>query len=238
MSTDLNQQPRYWAVIPAAGAGMRVGADRPKQYLAIGSKPVIEHTLATLLAIPYLAKIVVVLDQNDSYWPSTQYANHPHIITAEGGKERVDSVHRGVKRLLSLGCAAHDWILVHDAARPCLRAADIQKLVNALQGHPVGGLLGYRTRDTMKMVNAQQQVAQTIARQQVWHALTPQMFRAQLLLEALVAAVNNTVPITDEASAIELSGYQPMMVEGRSDNIKITTAEDLQLAEFYLGRVR
>lgn len=225
----------YWAIVPAAGLGLRVGAGKPKQYLTIYGKAVIEHTLDRLLNIAYLQKLVVVIDQNDTFWPNIGYANHPRIMTVIGGNERADSVLNGLLALRSQ-VKNQDWVLVHDAARPCIWNSDIDKLKSATKDHAIGGLLGCRTRDTMKAVNQQYEVTKTLDRNQVWHALTPQIFRFKLLLEALQTVQGDARLITDEASAIEALGYQPLMVEGRSDNIKVTNPEDLKLAEYYLSQ--
>lgn len=225
----------FWAVVPAAGLGLRMGADRPKQYLTIGDKTVLEHTLAKLLRLSYLERIVVVIDKEDTFWCRTLYAEHPKIQAVIGGSERADSVLNGLVALQAQA-KANDWILVHDAARPCLRQADMDRLVVTLKNHPTGGLLGCRTRDTMKLVNQQRETIQTLERNHIWHALTPQMFRFQLLFQALQQALQSASVITDEASAIELLGYQPFMVEGCWDNIKVTNPEDLKLAEYYLSQ--
>lgn len=229
----MNNKPQFFAIVPAAGAGRRVGGEIPKQYLTIQHQKVIEHTLAALLTMPAIVKVIVAISSTDDYWPQTQYAAHPQIITVAGGKERADSVLNGLLALRDTA-QAMDWILVHDAARPCLKPQDLLKLTTALAEHPIGGLLGYPVRDTMKRVNERNSVLETVARQQLWHAQTPQLFRYELLCQALIQAQEQGYAVTDEASAIEYLGYQPQMVAGSADNIKITRADDLLLAEMIL----
>ena len=227
--------PRHWAVVPAAGVGRRMGAGRPKQYLPLAGRPVIEHGLARLLAHPRIAGVCVALGAGDPWWPETAYANHPRLFTVTGGAERRDSVANALAVLARRGDPG-DWVLVHDAARPCLRPGDLDRLMGALEGHPVGGLLGVPVHDTMKRTDPDGEVIATVAREHLWHAFTPQMFRLAPLQRALGEAIHAGVPVTDEASAMEWAGARPLMVAGHPDNIKITRPEDLPLAEFYLQR--
>jgi 2-C-methyl-D-erythritol 4-phosphate cytidylyltransferase len=232
-------QPHYWAIVPAAGVGKRMLADRPKQYLPLGDKTVLEHTLSRLLtlqlagdaATAIFAAVVVAITDTDPYWPELEVSRHPRIVTAAGGKERADSVLSALNHIRDRA-AANDWVLVHDAARPCITHADIQALINQLQDGAVGGILALASHDTLKQVQ-QGQITASVDRSSVWRALTPQMFRYQLLIDALTQTAGNPA-ITDEASALELLGYKPAIVEGRPDNIKITRPEDLALATFYL----
>jgi 2-C-methyl-D-erythritol 4-phosphate cytidylyltransferase len=226
--------PRFWAVVPAAGVGKRMGADLPKQYLEVLGKPVLQHTLERLLSVPALSGIAVALGEEDGYWPSLPLADHPTIYRAPGGKERADSVLSGLRRLEGIA-DPEDWVLVHDAARLCLTRADVEKLMETLKDDPVGGILGLPVSDTLKSVEGTGILA-TVDRSRVWRALTPQMFRHGLLKQALEEAAQNGSLVTDEASAIELKGLRPKLVEGRPDNIKITRPEDLPLAAFYLER--
>ncbi len=230
----MSQECRYWAVVPAAGTGSRMGAGGAKQYLPLGSKTVIEHTLDALLACVELSGIVVVVAADDERWPGigAGYRDKP-LTTVTGGTERCHSVLNGLEHLAQQA-QADDWVLVHDAARPCLRPADVTTLIEALAGDVHGGLLGVPVADTMKRVDAQQQVTDTVERNGLWHALTPQMFRLAELRAALQDAIDSNAPVTDEAAAMERAGYAPRMVQGHRDNIKITLPADLALAAFYL----
>lgn len=225
---------RFWAVVPAAGVGKRMGAEVPKQYLEVLDKPVLQHTLERLLSVETFAGIAVALGMEDGYWPDLPCASHPKIHRAAGGKERADSVLSGLHRLEGMA-QPDDWVLVHDAARLCLTAADVAKLMATLKDDTVGGILALPVSDTLKGVQGGEIVG-TIDRSRIWRALTPQMFRYGLLRQALEEAAQNGSIVTDEASAIELKGLRPKIVEGRPDNIKITRPEDLPLAAFYLER--
>ncbi len=224
---------RFWVVVPAAGVGRRMGSATPKQYLQLNGRPVIEHTLETLLACPRLDGIYVAVSPDDGWWGDTAMARHPQVMRVDGGAERCHSVLNALD-LLQQRAAPDDWVLVHDAARPCLRSDDLNKLIDTLQDHPVGGLLGVPVRDTMKRADAQAAVSETVSRDGLWHAYTPQMFRLGPLRQALEQAIAKGLTVTDDASAMELAGLSPLMIEGHDDNIKITRPEDLTLAEFYL----
>ncbi|VAW89027.1 2-C-methyl-D-erythritol 4-phosphate cytidylyltransferase [hydrothermal vent metagenome] len=225
--------PRFWAVVPAAGVGKRMGSQIPKQYLPLGNRLVIEHTLTHLAAHPKINRIVVAIGADDGYWKDITCPDTAKIVAVAGGKERCDSVFNGLQALRR-EAAADDWVLVHDAARPCLRVADVESLITTLRDHPVGGILGLPVADTMKRSDATGLIVETVSRERLWRALTPQMFRFGLLYDALLNAKNSDVTITDEASAIEWAGFSPRMVEGHADNIKITQPEDLSLAILYL----
>ena len=223
---------KYWAVVPAAGVGRRMNVDIPKQYLEIRGKTLMEHTLERLLDFPLLEKVVVVLDGNDSYYKDIELLRNDRILLAKGGSERYQSVLNGLNVLSDLA-AENDWVMVHDVARPCIRRADLDWLVRQLENHPVGGILGNPVRDTMKRTEGST-ITDTVNRDNLWHALTPQMFRMKLLQDAMQQAINDKMPVTDEASAIEYSGKQPVMVEGHPDNIKVTRGTDLALASLYI----
>lgn len=227
------QSPRYWALLPAAGVGARMRADRPKQYLPLLGKTVLEHTLARFLQHPMICGVVLALGAADRFWPTLSVQTDKPLLTVVGGAQRSETVLRALQ-FLQTQAAAQDWVLVHDAARPCLRAEDIDKLIHACRDDTVGGILAMPVRDTMKRAAADgRRIATTEEREGLWHALTPQMFRLQPLMQALQQA---SAAVTDEASAMEQNGLQPRLVEGRGDNIKITRAEDLALAEFFLKR--
>lgn len=246
---------RYWPILPAAGVGSRMKAHCPKQYLSLQGQYLIDHTLSRFLHHPSFEKIVLVLSDNDGYWADSQYYQSERIIRAAGGRERSDSVLAGLR---AIECLADDddWVLVHDIARPCLQHSDIDHLINQTLAYSTGsdsiegsrrsgGLLAVPVRDTMKRSNPQQQgisseqlavVDHTVERAHLWHALTPQMFRYRDLLDGLVHCQQQTLPVTDEASAMEYLGYQPLLVSGRADNIKVTHPQDLALAELFLSQ--
>lgn len=228
----MNKQ--LWALVPASGIGSRMNADRPKQYLPVKNSTVLDLTLQRLLSVPNLTGIMVVLSDDDEYWPTSQYVNHPKICRAVGGKERFQSVLNGLHALADQA-PDNAWVMVHDAARPCVRVADIEKLFD-LASQVDGGLLGIPAKDTVKQVNSQTEVAHTLDRSRIWLAYTPQMFRLGQLRDAIEQAISKKIQITDDASAMELAGFAPLMVEGASDNIKITHPEDLSLAEWYLTK--
>jgi 2-C-methyl-D-erythritol 4-phosphate cytidylyltransferase len=225
--------PAFWVVIPAAGVGKRMKAKRPKQYLRLAHKTVIEHTLARFIAYPGVAGIVVVIDAYDSYWSELHFSGDRDLLTVSGGKERCHSVLNALE-YLSDSAASQDWVLVHDAARPCLTYTDLHQLITTLDQDPVGGILAVPVRDTIKRATEDQRIAQTVDRKGLWHALTPQMFRLEILTKALHQSLADGHLVTDEASAVEYMGLKPRLVEGRADNIKITCPEDLTLAEYYL----
>ncbi|MBT8440095.1 MAG: 2-C-methyl-D-erythritol 4-phosphate cytidylyltransferase [Gammaproteobacteria bacterium] len=224
----------YWAIVPAAGIGKRMGAAIPKQYLSLAGKTVLDVTLGRLLDHPDIEGIVIAISSSDEWWPDSGYASHPNVIKADGGKERRDSVLNALIRLQS-DVDNETRVLVHDAARPCVRQEDISKLIQSAGHSDDGGLLGMPVRDTMKRTTVDRQVSATVERDNLWHAFTPQLFRLDLLRRALHSALESGRPVTDEASAMELLGYKPLMVEGKADNLKITRPEDLSLAEYFLN---
>ncbi|EDP46315.1 2-C-methyl-D-erythritol 4-phosphate cytidylyltransferase [Rickettsiella grylli] len=221
----------YFAIVPAAGVGHRMGLDFPKQYISIKGKTILEYTLTTLLNSPKFKKCVVVIHKKDDLWPKLRVRSS-HLMTAWGGEERCHSVFNGLLALKNIS-KKNDWIVIHDAVRPLLHESDIDLLINQLNDHPVGGLLGHPIKNTVKYVDKQQ--FKTLDRQKIWLAVTPQMFRYHWLVKALALAIKKNKCITDEASAIELIGQQPKLLEGRADNIKITTKEDLNLLDYYLS---
>lgn len=224
-----------WVVVPAAGVGRRMGAQVPKQYLDLNGRPVIDHAIERVLLHPAIDGVYVAVSADDGWWQDTEFADHPDLVRVPGGAERCHSVLNALDALATRG-DPNDWVLVHDAARPCVRRRDIDRLVRAAEGHPVGAVLGVPVRDTMKRTDADACIVATIDRSNLWHAFTPQMFRLQLLRDSLRAAIAAGVLVTDEASALEWAGHVPIMVEGRPDNIKITHPDDLALAGFYLER--
>ena len=232
MAIDVNA---LWCVVPAAGRGARFGGDIPKQYLPLAGRPLILHTLERLAAHPRVAGLMVVLSAQDRWWPQVRESNgKPVLHTAIGGGERADSVLSGLRALPdSVGDA--DFVLVHDAARPCLRYEDLGRLI--LEGSKAGGaLLAAPLRDTLKRANGGGRSIETEAREARWRAFTPQMFRRGELMIALERARNDGVIVSDDAQAMERCGFHPLLVEGAEDNIKVTTPADLKLAEFLLDK--
>ncbi len=221
-------------VVPAAGVGSRMKADLPKQYLTLKGKTILEHTLERLLQLPGLSGIVLVVNPADQHWRTLPVASHPKVQVVEGGRERCDSVLNGLYALEE-HLQPLDWVLVHDAARPCVDLRDIEALIDELQEHLVGGILGVPVSDTVKRLNDNYGIEETVDRRVLWQAQTPQMFRYGVLSKALREALHRGLEITDEASAVESAGYVPLMVEGRRDNIKITRPEDLPMAELILA---
>lgn len=229
--------PRHWVLIPAAGAGKRMSSAIPKQYLPLAGRSVIAHTLDLFLRHPRITGLVVIIGDEDEWWPAVaaNLAPAKPLWVAEGGAERCHSVLNGLE-VLRGHAHPNDWVLVHDAARPCLSDQDLDRLLDQLANDPVGGLLAAPVRDTLKQADEAGRVATTVDRSRLWHALTPQMFRLGLLHESLRAALAHGLLVTDEAAALEAAGFSPRLIEGRADNLKITRPEDLALAEFYLAK--
>ncbi|WP_194208214.1 2-C-methyl-D-erythritol 4-phosphate cytidylyltransferase [Superficieibacter sp. 1612_C1] len=224
--------PGVCAVVPAAGFGRRMQTECPKQYLSIGNKTILEHAVAALLAHPRVLRVIIAVTPGDTRFQQLPLANHPQITVVDGGSERADSVLAGLK-------AAGDarWVLVHDAARPCLCQDDLNRLLALSETSRVGGILAAPVRDTMKRGEpGKPAIAHTVDRNDLWHALTPQFFPRELLTDCLTRALDEGAVITDEASALEYCGFHPELIPGRADNIKVTRPEDLALAEFYLTR--
>jgi 2-C-methyl-D-erythritol 4-phosphate cytidylyltransferase len=230
---------RFWLVIPAAGSARRMGAAVPKQYLPLAGRTVIEWALAPFLRREDCEGIVVVLASEDTRWAQLDLARHPKVSSAIGGAERMDSVRAGVQAIADLaGDAAAEsptgddaWVLVHDAARPCLLDADLDRLLVELSDDEVGGLLAVPVVDTLKRADDADRVSQTVPRAALWRALTPQMFRRAVLLRALDNAAAQAIAVTDEAQAVEALGLRPRLIAGDADNIKVTVAGDLERAE-------
>lgn len=230
-----NQQ--FWAVVPAAGIGERMQSDRPKQYLMIEDQTVIEHSLQRLAAHPAIQGIVVAIADDDSWWPGLSLSLPCPLFVVEGGEQRAFSVLNALKAL-SDKLDDDPWVMVHDAARPCLRASDIDRMLAVLSDDDVGGILGMPVNDTVKRTDLDNVITSTVDRRNLWRALTPQMFRLKQLKSAIEQALAKRVPVMDESSAIEFMGLTPLMVEGHADNIKITVPQDLALAELYMQQQR
>ncbi|MGB0134624.1 2-C-methyl-D-erythritol 4-phosphate cytidylyltransferase [Dokdonella sp.] len=224
----------YWCVVPAAGRGSRFGGDVPKQYALVAGKPLIQWTLEALALHPRIAGIVVALAATDSRWVDLELPGGKPLLRVDGGGERADSVAAGLRGLPECVTDQH-FVLVHDAARPCVLASDIDKLID--HGRPAGGaLLAAPMRDTLKRADAHGRIMMTEPRDGRWRAMTPQFFRRGELLSALEAALVAGDAVSDEAMAMERAGFSPLLVEGSEDNIKVTTPADLALAGYLLGR--
>lgn len=225
-----------WCVLPAAGKGLRAGGDRPKQYQPIDGRPMLDRTLERLAAHPRIAGFMVVIAADDRHFAATEAIGGKPLRTAIGGGERSDSVLAGLVALPS-SVGDDDLVLVHDAARPCVRLDDITRLIE--RAGPVGGgLLGAPLRDTLKRADGDCHSVATEPREGRWRAFTPQMFRRGELTRALRLAAEAGIVPSDEAMAMERSGASPLLVEGSEDNIKVTTPADFALAEFLLRRTR
>ena len=227
-----------WVLVPAAGSGRRFGGEVPKQYLRAAGKPLIEHALDALLAHPGVDGVVVALAAEDTRWPGWTSLYGKPVVTCIGGGERADSVLAALHGLPE-GVADDELLLVHDAARPNLHADDITALIAAANACADGAILAAPLRDTLKRVDAGNpdatpRIAATEPRDGLWRALTPQAFRRDLLRRALERAQADGLVATDEAMAVERLGLRPALVEGREDNLKVTTPADLALAEFLL----
>jgi len=247
---ESSTSPANWVVIPAAGRGTRFGAATPKQYLPLvlpqlqqhslsakplsGQRCVLECTLACFIDHPRIAGIVVAVAADDALWPTLAISRHPRVHAVQGGAERADSVRNALDHLVRLGSAVGtDWVLVHDAARPCLSRTALDGLLTALQDDPVGGILALPVSDTVKQASGER-IGATLDRRTLWLAQTPQMFRVAMLQQSLTSALEAGAVITDEASAIEWAGHAPRLIPGEARNLKITHADDLALARFYL----
>jgi 2-C-methyl-D-erythritol 4-phosphate cytidylyltransferase len=222
---------RMFALVPAAGTGSRMGEGPPKQYLPLAGRAMIHHTLWSLMRARRIERVFVVLAPDDPEWDGLDWsAFGDRLVSLRcGGASRAESVRNGLAA--APGVEDDDWVLVHDAARPCLPLEALERLVATLSGDAVGGLLAVRAADTLKRGDADDRVVETVPRQHIWHAQTPQMFRRGLLLRAIDYA---GPAATDEASAVEALGLKPLLVEGDSRNLKVTFPGDLALAELLL----
>lgn len=232
---------KFIAIVPAAGVGKRMQANCPKQYLCINNETILSHTVMRLLSHPLISQVIVAVGANDQYFAESSLAHHKDIIRVTGGTERVDSVLNGLK---AVDRNIYPWVLVHDAARPCVTHQDIDKLISECLTNDYGGILATPVRDTMKRGvqakdNAKDEnitILNTVERDQLWHALTPQMYKTGELTRAIEQALENGGNITDEASAIEQAKLPSLLISASSENIKITQPNDLALAEFYLNK--
>lgn len=238
-----------YAVIPAAGSGQRMKSAVPKQYLKLNGISVLQRTVSRMLEIEAIKKVVVVVDQEGSQTIDSVLQTSDRVDICTGGESRAESVRNGLTYLqnsiqpvthlpgnsAATGTSSSDnWVLVHDAARPCVRTEDILRLIQSVYGSSHGGLLAKPITDTIKKSDSDGRIEDTVDRDFLWSAATPQMFRLDTLLDALQAAIEIQAAVTDEASAMQRSGYRPALIECHADNIKITTTSDLVLAQHYL----
>ena len=214
-------------IIPAAGVGKRMQSVVPKQYLDIDGMTILDRTIDKFISLEFINKVIVALSPNDDYFRDSKFLNNPKLLVVLGGKERCDSVYNGIL------AATSEYVLVHDAARPCVLTSDIQLLVDKCSNDN-GGLLVSRIPDTIKKANEYNEVISTIPRDNVYRALTPQYFKKDLLRKAYEKSVNDGFVMTDESSAMEYLGYKPQAIVGSSTNIKITEPNDLELAKIFL----
>ncbi|MCH7880868.1 MAG: 2-C-methyl-D-erythritol 4-phosphate cytidylyltransferase [Proteobacteria bacterium] len=234
MSSYANSSP-IWAIVPASGVGKRMQSSTPKQYLKLGEKTIIEHTLDRLLSFDGIYGVILVLRADDTDWPGLNYQSEKPILTATGGEERKHSVFNGLLKLRKLDLD-DPYALVHDAVRPLVPHRDLVCLVEAATNHEAGALLALPITDTIKQQDEQGNSIKSVAREGLWRAFTPQLFRANLLHQALNHVLQNNLEITDDAAAIEALGMKPKLVPCSAENIKLTHPEDLSLAEQILSR--
>ncbi len=225
-----------WAIVPATGLGRRMGSDRPKQYLQLGGKSILELTLDNLLSHQQISGAVIVINSSDSFWHNLDYSHEKPILLCHGGERRHDSVKNGLL-CLQKHTNYNPMVLIHDAVRPFVSHTDLDKLIESAWGSKSGAILGAPVSDTLKKISSELQIDQTVDRDHLWRAYTPQAFRLELLLEAITKASINSDNITDDASAIELLGLSPKMINSSSLNIKITHPQDLILAELIYKKV-
>jgi 2-C-methyl-D-erythritol 4-phosphate cytidylyltransferase len=227
--------PAVWVVVPAAGSGSRMKASVPKQYLSLEGKAVLSHTLQVLLACDLVCGVVVVISANDSLWQTLPEYHDNRVHTVQGKGLRAESVLSGLSYLSTM-LDSNAFVLVHDGARPCLRERELRELIVSLSSKSAeGALLAVPVQDTLKHSDDTNHVLKTVSRNALWQAQTPQGFKLKALINAIELALNKGCGITDEASAMEMSGVKPLLIEGRSDNIKITRPADLRLAAFFLS---
>lgn len=233
----MEQAQTFIAIVPAAGVGKRMQANCPKQYLLINNETILSHTVMRLLSHPLITQVILALGEHDQYFSESELAHHKDIIRVRGGAERVDSVLSGLQ---AVDKNKYPWVLVHDAARPCVSHQDIDNLISQCQKNDCGGILATPVRDTMKRgiarTGTRNVIKNTVDREQLWHALTPQLYKTEELTCAIEQAMAHELVITDEASAMEHANHKSLLVSASSENIKITHPNDLALAEFYLNK--
>lgn len=233
-STNVKKNfPDTTAVLPAAGLGRRMSSILPKQYFTIDDKTVLEHSIYALFRQSCIRRCVVVINARDQWFNKLSISYDPRINVVIGGHTRADSVMAGLKYVKTM------WVIVHDAVRPCLHYDDLSSLFKITKFSHVGGILATPVCDTIKRSYSDNSnfIHYTVNRNDLWHALTPQLFNCNLLKYCLNKALTNKINITDEAVAVEYCGYISTIVQGRTDNIKITYPSDIELARFYLSKL-
>jgi len=221
-------------LIAGAGIGRRMHSDTPKQYLQLADRTVMEHSIAALDAVPNLSNLVVVLHHEDEYWKAISLKTKTPVKAVVGGDSRADSVLAGLVSIIE-SHGTDVWVLGHDAARPLVKSADINRLVASVSAeNSTGSILAVPATDTLKQIDQEGNIVNTIDRSVVWAAQTPQIFRSGQLKLAIEESLRKGMSITDEASAMENVGFSPSVISGSRDNIKITTPEDLAFCEYHL----
>ncbi len=230
---NADYHPEIWAVLPAAGSGRRMQSEIPKQYLSLLGRPVLQWSLDAVTRHRLVRGTVIALAEGDPWWPRTRLHSDKPVLTVGGGAERSESVFNALS-LLRGQAGADSWVLVHDAVRPCLTEAEVEALLGRGMNSAGGGLLASPVRDTLKREDNAGCVARTAERSGLWHAMTPQLFPLRSLHAALARVIEQGLEVTDEAQAMEQFGQRPVLVEGRSTNLKITRPADLPLAKAIL----
>jgi len=234
MSKNNEHKSLIWALVPAAGIGARMSVGQPKQYLTVSGKTVLEHSLSTLLEFKKIKAVQLCIASDDQYWAELGFDHDKLLPVQLGGAQRANTVLAGLNALSNLA-DPRDWVMVHDAARPCTTNSLLTKLVDAVEGHDIGGILATPLSDTIKKVNSNI-IEKTVDRQNLWSAQTPQMFRYGVLRDCMEQANEKGLVITDEASAIEAAGYQSLIVPSDRSNIKLTYTEDLDWINYFLSK--
>lgn len=233
----MEKKRKVWAIIPAGGIGERMGCEIPKQYLKIHGVPILHHTISRICECPDVDGVAIGISEDDRYWVSESFENLKIVGTYQGGVLRSDTVLNGMKYLHSVTeVAPDDWVLVHDAVRPCILQQDLKNLIRCANKNMKGAVLGGKLIDTLKAVNEVDAIQKTMDRERCWRAFTPQMFPIDVLMKAMETAIGSGQQLTDESMAMERLGVYPQLIEGHSSNIKITTPLDIELMEMLLKK--
>ncbi|AFP85663.1 2-C-methyl-D-erythritol 4-phosphate cytidylyltransferase [secondary endosymbiont of Heteropsylla cubana] len=234
-STSITHNPDVIGILPAAGIGRRMQTALPKQYFIIDNKTLVEHAIDSLLYHPSIREVVVVISVSDRWFHKLPVACNSRVSIVTGGSIRAESVMAALNYVKN---SSVSWVLIHDAVRPCLHQDDLCRLLSITAYTEIGGLLAIPVRDTMKRSHPGSKIiSNTVKREDLWHALTPQIFMRDLLINCLKRGLLERAYLTDEASALEYCGYSPLLIPGRSDNIKVTYPEDLALARFFFNQL-
>lgn len=227
---------KIWAIVPAGGHGARMKLAKAKQYLMLSGSPVIEHSIKRLASVSAISRIVVGIANDDKLWEKLDFKHQKLLARVDAGTRRADTVANCLQFIVEQG-GKDDWALVHDAVRPCVRPNEVQHLINEVLQDDIGGILALPLSDTLKRGSEDEdpRIVETVPRDHLWRAMTPQMFKVSALLAAIGDAKKAKCHITDEASAIEAAGKQPILVPCSPDNIKITYPQDLKMAEMILS---